>query len=214
MTLSITHIVEEEFLPTLQCCTAFLRSHRSTSCGLSSGLWAVAASQFFSLSSFLLEIFCCAWHHYCVAEHNVGHLIFHFKILWYTVHDGLNDRTAPCDWNHRPSRTVFTGGTSCLLCLVFTKMVVFNIAKLLNFGLFCPKAAAPDVLWFVQWQLCKPEPSCRSLFRAGRGLIIQSSSDCTVVNFKTSTLKVVLTLSEDQTIKCICLATPGCCSPS
>ncbi|MEE6525370.1 hypothetical protein FKM82_025322 [Ascaphus truei] len=66
------------------------------------------------------------------------------------------------------------------------------MAKHLHFGLVCPKDIVPEVLWFVQMQLCKPKPCCHVLFREKRlspgnpskqTILVQSFSNCTVMNF-------------------------------
>jgi len=66
------------------------------------------------------------------------------------------------------------------------------MAKHLYFCLVCLKNIIPEVLWFVQMQLCKPQPCCHVLFRdkklspgnpSKQAIFLLSFSNCIFINF-------------------------------
>ncbi|MEE6527760.1 hypothetical protein FKM82_029362 [Ascaphus truei] len=102
-------------------------------------------------------------------------------------------KTSP---NHHPSTTVLDSWYEVFVlicCVWFSPNVALCImTKHLHFGLVCPKDIVPEVLWFVQMQLCKHKPCCHFLFREKRlspgnpskqTILVQSFSHCTVMNF-------------------------------
>jgi len=74
--------------------------------------------------------------------------------------------------NHQTSISVMDSWYEVFVCLCI-------IVKHLHFGLVCPKDFVPDVLRFVQMQLCKPKPWQPSPGNSSKHAILVSSfSNC------------------------------------
>lgn len=70
-------------------------------------------------------------------------------------------------------------------------MTVCGFSRYLHFGPVCPRDIVPDVLQFIQMQLCKSKLCCHVLFIEKRlspgtsskqDMLVQSFSNCTAVN--------------------------------
>ncbi|MEE6509716.1 hypothetical protein FKM82_027428 [Ascaphus truei] len=102
------------------------------------------------------------------------------EYFWYTdaFRGRLNDCKIPRSYgcktspNHHPSITMLDSWYEVfvLICCVWflPSVALCIVAKHLHFGLICRKDIVPEVLWFVQMQLCKPKPCCHVLLREKR----------------------------------------------
>ena len=115
------------------------------------------------LDSFLCHTFCCRSAGFSPAL-AVGQMASHLNLeyfgiqrsSWWTQRS-CGCRTSP---NHQPSTTVLDSWYEVFVlicCVWFPPNVLLCIrTKHLHFGLVCPKDIVPEVLCFVQMQLCKP----------------------------------------------------------
>lgn len=123
-----------------------------------------------------------------------------FTLIYKGVHNRLNDCKVPRSCDAKQAQIItssppcLTAGLWCLwryaLFGILPNMVLWIMDKQIYFVLICLKAIIPEVLWYIQIQLCKPKPCCHIHFKekmlspgnpSKQPILVHSFSNCIVM---------------------------------